>query len=80
MCDFLEEEDDVHDNLNSYSSSEFENEHVEQKHELRNMDCSRSKVCRHHKNFFGNTRRTLLGCKACGLNMCERCYPRAHPN
>ena len=64
----------------SYRKRELANVNIEPKHQLTRLECRRPKVCRHHKNFFGTSRRTVFGCKGCGLHMCEQCYPRAHPN
>ena len=64
----------------SYRKRELANVNIEPKHQLTRLECRRPKVCRHHKNFWGTSRRTVFGCKGCGLQMCEQCYPRAHPN
>ena len=47
-------------------------------HDNVRMDGGRLRMCKAHKQFHGSTKRTVYGCKLCGIYICKDCTVRWH--
>ena len=49
-------------------------------HENSKMDSARGRTCKIHKQYFRVTKRTVYGCRACGVYLCKECHVKWHYN
>ena len=47
-------------------------------HENSRMDSARGRNCKTHKQHFQVTKRTVYGCRACGVYLCKECHVKWH--